>query len=71
MAFGIIGGFHPGIPKMSYSTTPWQSSVPVLSEESKGVPKGSRCSTAAHFVKQLELELPGKPAGVKGNTENC
>ena len=70
MAFGVSGGFHPGILKMSHSTTLWQSSVPGLSEESKGVPEGS-CATSALFAKQLELQLSGKPAGVKGNTENC
>lgn len=55
---------------MPRSMTLWQSSVPRLSEETKGVPEGS-CATSALIAKQLELQLPGKPAGVKGNTENC
>jgi len=70
VTFGVSGGFHPGILKTSHSMTLWQSTVPGLSEESKGVPEGS-CATPTLFAKQLELRHPGKPAGVKGNTEKC
>lgn len=63
MAFGVNGGFHPGILKMSHSTISWQSIITELSGENKS-------STCALFAKQLELQLPGKPADVKGNTGN-
>lgn len=63
MAFGVNGGFYQGILKMSHSTVLWQSIITGLSEENKS-------STSTLFAKQLELQFPGKPAGVKGNTGN-